>query len=126
MTGLFTNQNKPKTLELFFPGIVQKLYFFLQELLFQLSFLNKVQELFMRHQQIFSRKSNNLGYCDKINIKLDSTKIHSRSEEIILFSLSFDKKSNKKNVEFLEEAKLIEATHSYWSAHQYWWKKDGS
>ena len=33
----------------------------------------KVQELFTRHQQVFSRNSNDLGYCDKFKhqIKLN-------------------------------------------------------
>ena len=44
----------------------------------------KVQELFTRHQQVFSRNSNDLGYCDEIkNTRLNSTKMHSRSEEVI-------------------------------------------
>ena len=41
-----------------------------------------VQEFFMRHQQVFSRNSNDLGYCDKLNTKLNSTKLHSHSEEV--------------------------------------------
>ena len=61
--GIFTNQNKPKTLETFQLGKLANS---------ERSNLNykqkeKVQELFMRHQQVFSRNSNDLGYCYKKN-----------------------------------------------------------
>ena len=62
VNGIFTNQNKPKTLETFQMGKHANL---------EGSKLNdhqkeKVQKLFTRHQQVFSRNSNDLEYCDKI------------------------------------------------------------
>ena len=79
VNGICTNQNKPKTLETFQIGKHANL---------EGSKLNdqqkeKVQELFKRHQPVFSRNSNDLGYCDKINTRLNSTEMHSRSEEVI-------------------------------------------
>ena len=40
----------------------------------------KKQEFFMRHTNVYSENSNELGYCDKTR---NSTE-HSRSEEVIL------------------------------------------
>ena len=40
----------------------------------------KQQEFFMRHTNVYSENSNELGYCDKTR---NSTE-HSRSEEVIL------------------------------------------
>ena len=79
VNGIFTNQNKPKTLETFQMGKRASL---------EGSKLNdqqkeKVQELFTRHQQIFSRNSNDLGHLTKLNTRLNSTNMHSRSEEVI-------------------------------------------
>ena len=80
----------------------------------------KVLELFMRHQQV-------LGYCDKIKhqIKLNKDAQPFRRSYC---SMSFDKgKALKKIVEDLEDAKLIEPTHSYWAAPSILVKKkDGS
>ena len=76
----------------------------------------KVQELFTRHQQVFSRNSNDLEYCDKTKqqIKLNKDAQPFRRSYC---SMSFDKrKAMKKIVENLEDAKLIEPTHSYWAA----------
>ena len=118
LNGIFTNQNKPKTLEAFQMGKHANL---------EGSKLNdqqkeKVQELFTRHQQVFSRKSNDLGYCDKIKhqIKLNKDAQPFRRSYC---SMSFDKrKAMKKMVEDLEDANLIEPTHSYriGQHHQYW------
>ena len=87
----------------------------------------KVQELFTRHQQVFSRNSNDLGYCDKIKhqIKLNKDAQPFRRSYC---SMSFDKrKAMKKTVEDLEDAKLIEPTHSYWAVPSILVKKkDGS
>ena len=60
--GIFTNQNKPKTLDTFQRGK----HVNLEGSNLQKQQREKVQELFMRHPQIFSRNSNDLGYCDKI------------------------------------------------------------
>ena len=121
--GIFTNQNKPKTLEFFQIGKQANL---------ESSKLNgqqkeKVQELFTRHQQVFSRNSNDLGYFDKIKhqIKLNKDAQPFRRSYC---SMSFDKrKAMKKIVEDLEDAKLIEPTNSYWAAPSILVKKkDGS
>ena len=87
----------------------------------------KVQELFTRHQQIFSRNSNDLGYCDKIKHQIKLNK-DAQPFRKIYCSVSFDKKkAMKKIVEDLEDAKLIEPTHSYWAAPSILAKKkDGS
>ena len=80
-----------------------------------------------RDKQVFSRNSNDLGYCDKIKhqIKLNKdAQLFRRS----YCSMSFDKrKAMKKIVKDLEDAKLIEPTHSYWAAPSILVKKkDGS
>ena len=79
VNGMFTNKNKPKKLETFQIG---------QHANLEGCNLNnqqkeKVQELLLKNQQVFSRISNDLGYCDKIKHQLNSIKMHSRSEEII-------------------------------------------
>ena len=76
----------------------------------------KVQDILMRHQQVFSRNSNDLGYCVKIKHQINSTKMHSHSEEVIAVWVLIKRKTMKKIVEDLEDAKLIEPTHSYWAA----------
>ena len=43
----------------------------------------KVQELFMRHQKVFSRNSTDLGHCDKIKHQIKLNKMHSHSDEVI-------------------------------------------
>ena len=62
VSGIFTNQIKPKALETFQMGKHTNL---------EGSILNnrqkqKVRELFMRHQQVFSQNSIDLRFCDKI------------------------------------------------------------
>ena len=122
VNGIFTNKNKPITLETFQMGKHANL---------EGSKLNdqqkeKVQELFKRHQQVFSRNSNDLGYCGNIKhqIKLNKDAQPFRS----YCTMSFDKrKAMKKVVEDLEDAKLFEPTHSYWAAPSILVKKkDGS
>ena len=110
--GIFTNQNKPKTLETLQMGKHANLkgsnLHNQQE--------EKVQELFMRHQQVFSRNSNDSWYCDKIKHQ-SKLKNDSQPFRRSYCSMSFDKrKAMKKIVEDLEDAKLIEPTHSYWAA----------
>ena len=123
VNGIFTNQNKPKTLESFQMGKHANL---------EGSKPNdqqkeEVQKLFTRHQQVFSRNSNDLGYCDKIKhqIKLNKDAQPFRRSYC---SMSFDRrKAMKKIVEDLEDAKLIEPNHSYWAAPSVLVKKkDGS
>ena len=121
VNGIFTNQNKPKTMETFQMGkyaIGSKLSDQQKE---------KVQELFTRHQQVLSRNSNDLGHCDKMKhqIKLNRDAQPFRRSYC---SMSFDKrKAMKKIVEDLEDAKLTEPTHSYWAApSKLVKKKDGS
>ena len=116
VNGIFTNQNKPKTLATFQMG---------QHANLKGSNLDN-QELFMRHQQVFSRNSKDLGYCDKIkhHIKLNKDAQPFRRSYC---SMSFDKrKEMKKIVEDLEDAKLIEPTHSYWAAPSILVKKKDS
>ena len=69
VNGIFTNQNNPKTLETF----QMRKHAILEYSNLDNQQKEKIQELFMRHQQVFSRKSNDLGYCGKINTKLNST-----------------------------------------------------
>ena len=90
VNGIFTNRNKPKTLETFQMGRHANL---------EGSKLNdqqkeKVQQLFTRHQQVFSRNSNDLGYCDKIKhqIKLNKDAQPFRRSYC---SISFDKKEKQ-------------------------------
>ena len=90
VTGIFTNQNKPKTFQKGKYANLEGSYLHKQQ-------KEKVQELFMRHQQVFSRDSNDLGYCDKIKnqIKLNKDAQPFRRNYC---SMSFDKKkSNEKN-----------------------------
>ena len=93
VNGTFTNQNKPKTLETFQMGKHANL---------EGSKLNdqqkeKVQEFFTRHQQVFSRNSNDLGYFDKIKYQIKLNK-DAQPFRKSCCSMSFDKKkSDEKN-----------------------------
>ena len=49
--------------------------------------IEKVQELFMGPQQVFSRNSNDLGYCDKIKHKINSTKVKSGQKKLLQYEL---------------------------------------
>ena len=49
----------------------------------------KVQELFMRHQQVFTRNSNDFGYCDKIKRQIKLNK-DAQPFRRIYCSMSFD------------------------------------
>ena len=100
MKGIFTNQNKPKTLETFQMGKHANL----EDSNLHNQQKEKVQELFMRHQQVFSQNSNDLRYCDKKDqIKLNKDVLPFRRSYC---SMSFDKrKAMKKIVEDLEYAK---------------------
>ena len=116
VNGIFTNQNKPKTLDTFQMGKHANL----EGSNLQKQEKKKVQELFLRHQQVVSRNSIDLGYWDKIKhqIKLNKDAQPFRRSYC---SMSFDKrKAMKKNVKNLEDAKLIEPTHSYWAAPSDW------
>ena len=53
----------------------------------------------MGHQQVSSRNSNDLGYSDKIKHQINSTKMHSRSEEVILLWALIEENQWKKNVQ---------------------------
>ena len=116
VNGFFTNKNKPKTLETFQMGKHASL---------EGSKLNdqqkeKVQELFTRHQQVFLRNSNDLGYCDKIKhqIKLNKDAQPFRRSYC---SLSFDKrKAMKKIVEDLEDKNKLNQPIRIGQHHQYW------
>ena len=66
VNGIFTNQNKPKTLKTF----QMRKHANLEGSNLHNQKKEKVQKLFMRHQHIFSRNSNDLGYCDKIKHKI--------------------------------------------------------
>ena len=81
----------------------------------------------MRHQQVFSRNSNDLGYCDKFKHQTILNK-DADSFRRTYCSMSFDKrKAMKKIFDDLEDAKLIDPTHSYWAAPSILVKKkDGS
>ena len=92
VNGYFTNQIQP-TLETFQMGNHANLKG--SNLCKQQK--EKVQELFMRHQQVFSRNSNELGFCDKIDhqIKLNKDAQPFRRSYC---SMSLDKKEiNEKN-----------------------------
>ena len=60
MNIVFINQNKPKTLETFQMGKHANLEG--SNLIYQQK--ENAQELLMRHQQVFSRHPNDLGYCN--------------------------------------------------------------
>ena len=65
---------------------------------------------------MFSRNSIELGYCDQ-NQKPNSTQQRCTAvqKKLLQYVLCL-KKRNEKNVENLEDAQLIEATHSSWAA----------
>ena len=107
----FTNQNQTKTLETIHlekhvnkegskPNNQQ---------------IEEVQGLFRRHQNVSSRNSNGLGYCDKIEHKIENRK-NAKPFRRSYCSMSFDKRKAIKNIEDLQDARLIEPTHLYWSA----------
>ena len=120
---IFLNQNKPQTLETF----QMRKHASLEDSKLNDQQKERVEKLFTRHQQVFSRNSNDLGYFDKIKhqIKLNKDAQPFRRSYC---SMSFDKrKARKKIVKDLEDAKLIEPTHSYWAAPSILMKKkDGS
>ena len=122
VNGIFTNQNKPKTLETFQMGKHANLEG--SKLKAERESTKIVHET---STLVFSRNSNDLGYCDKIKhqIKLNKDAQPFRRSYC---SMSFDKKKARKKVfEDLEDAKLIEPTHSYWAAPSILVKKkDGS
>ena len=73
-----------------------------------------------------SRNSNDLGYFDKINhqIKLNKDAQPFRRSYC---SMSYDKrKAMIKTVEDLEDAKIVEPTHSYLASSSILLRKDGS
>ena len=76
----------------------------------------RVEQLFIRHSQVFSRNSNDLGFCDKVEHKITLT-ANAQPFRRAYGSMSFDKrKAMKKIVEDLENSGLVEPTHSYWAA----------
>ena len=81
----------------------------------------------MRHQQVFSRNSDDLGYCDKSK---HQTKLNKDAQPFRrnYCDMSYEqRKAMKKIVEDLEDAKLFEPTHLYWAAPSILVKKkDGS
>ena len=87
MNGIFTNQIKPKRLETFQMGKHANLEG--SNLVNQQK--KKVEELFMRHQQVFSRNSNDLGYCNKIKHQFKLS-IDSQPFRRSYCSTSFDKR----------------------------------
>ena len=119
---IFAIQDQPKTLETFQVGKHANLE--------GCNLINqqkrKVQELFMRHHLSFSQNSHDIGYCDKIKHQI---KLNKDAQPIrrSYCCLSFDKKNAmKKNVDDLEDAKLIAPNHSCWAALSILVKKDGS
>ena len=90
VNGIFTKQNRPKTLETFQ---------MVKHASLEGSNLNNqqketIQELFMRHQQYFSRNSNELGYADKIEHPIKFNK-DAQPFGRSYFSMSFDKKEKQ-------------------------------
>ena len=87
----------------------------------------RVEQLFIRHSQVFSRNSNDLRFCDKVEHKITLTE-NAQPLRCAYGSMSFDKrKAMKKRVEDLENSGLVEPTHSYWAAPSILVKKkDGS
>ena len=83
--------------------------------------------MFTRHQQVFSRLSNDLGYCEKIKHQIKINK-DAKAFRGSYCSMGSDKRNAMKRiVEDLGDAKLIEPTHSYWAAPSILVKKkDGS
>ena len=67
LNGIFTNQNNPKTLETFQMGKHTNL----ESSNLDNQQKEKVQELFMRYQQVFFRDSNDLGYYYKIKHQIN-------------------------------------------------------
>ena len=91
MNGNFTNQNRPKTLETFQMGKHTNLEGSNPDNQQK----EKVQELFMRHQQVFSRNSNDLGYSDKIKHQIKLNK-DSQPFRRSYCNMSFDKSKTMK------------------------------
>ena len=112
VNGLFTSKNKPKHPEAFRMGT----HATLDGTDLSRNQSDQVVAMFMRHNQVFSRNSNDLGFCDKIKHKIKLQK-DAKPFRRAYGSMSFEKrKAIKKIVEDLEEANLVEPTHSYWAA----------
>ena len=111
VNGLFTSKNKPKHPEAFRMGT----YATLEGKDLSRNQSDQVVAVFMRHNQVFSRNSNDLGFCDKIKHKIKLEK-DAKPFRRPYGSMSFEKRKAKKIVENLEEANLVEPTHSFWSA----------
>ena len=93
VNGVFRNQNKLKTLETSQMGKHANL----RGSNLDNQQKEKVQEMFMRHQQVFSQNSKDLGYCEKVKhqIKLNKDAQPFRKSYC---NMSFDKrKAMKKN-----------------------------
>ena len=76
----------------------------------------KVRSLCIKFETMFSRNSNDMGFCDRIDhkIKLQKDAVPFRRT---YGSMSFEKrKAMKKIVEDSERDDLVEPTHSDWAA----------
>ena len=108
VNGLFTSKNQPKHPEVFRMGTHATLEG--TDLIRNQS--DQVVAMFMRHNQVFSRNSNDLGFFDKIKHKIKLEK-DAKQFRRAYGSMSFEKrKAIKKILEDLEEANLVEPTHS--------------
>ena len=105
---LFTSKNKPKHPEAFRMGS----HATLDGTYLSRYQSNQVVAMFIRHNQVFSRNSNDFGFCDKIKLKIKLEK-EAKPFRRAYRSMSFEKWKAIKKVEELEEANLVEPTLSH-------------
>ena len=116
-----TSKNKPKHPEVFRMAT----HATLEGTDFSRNQSDHVVAMFMRHNQVFSRNSNDLGFCDKIKHKIILEK-DAKPFRRAYASMSFEKrKAIKKIVEDLEKANLVEPIHSWAAPSKLVKQKDG-
>ena len=118
INGLFTSKSKPKHPEAFQMGT----HATLDGTDLSRNQFSQVVAMFKRHNQVFSRNSNDLGFCDKIKHKIKLEK-DAKPFGRDYGSMSFENRKAIKKVEDLEEANFVDPTHSYWAARSILVKK---
>ena len=92
VNGLFTSKNKPKHPEAFRMGT----HATLEGTDLSRNQSDQVVAMVMRHNQVFSRNSNDLGFCDKIKHEVKLEKVAKQFRRAY-GSMSFEKRKAIKN-----------------------------
>ena len=109
VNGILTNQKQPKTLGKFQLG--KQANFEGSNLINQQK--ERIQELVMRHLQVFSQIPNDLGYCDKIKHQIQLNK---SAQPCRRNYCCWSSDKEKQTVEVREDAMPKEPAHLCWAA----------